>query len=519
MTGTPTLGRRGTEWFEARSIPAETAGRYGIYTARAETYVDDAGEERRRVVPDERGNILVFPFLDGGASVNEKFRKVDAKQFWQRPGGRKTFWNADTLDDPAVEAGAPVIITEGEPDALAAITSGFPFTVSVPDGAPAVPQGKEPGDLDPLDPGAEQTGKFEFLFNNRDRLRRVKRFILAVDSDAPGQRLAAELVRRLSAARCSFVTYPEGCKDLNDVLMRYGAETVALVLNGAKPYPVRGLYRLSDYPDLPALTTYGTGWPTLDQHLRLWLGELMVVTGIPGHGKSSWTMHLLCNLAELHGWRSVVFSAEMPTSPQLRDKLRRIRMRAAIAPNRSAAIADADAWINDSFVFIDADPGGRGEADQDFDLDWIIDRATDAVLRDGVRVLLIDPWNEIEHAKRKDESMTEYIGRSIRALKRFAKAYGVIVIIVAHPTKDVAKEGKSRPVTLYDIDGSAHFYNKPDHGVVIDWPDPGLPISHVRIAKVRFEESGEKGMVKLKFDRWSSRFEMLDHIEAAEGML
>lgn len=79
--------------------------------------------------------------------------------------------------------------------------------------------------------------------------------------------------------------------------------------------------------------------------------------------------------------------------------------------------------IDEVFVFIDADPTGR--TDEEFDLEWILDRATDAVLRCGIKVLLIDPWNEIEHAREKNETMTDYVGRSIRALKRFARLYDV----------------------------------------------------------------------------------------------
>jgi twinkle protein len=132
-------------------------------------------------------------------------------------------------------------------------------------------------------------------------------------------------VRRLSASRCLFVEYPPGTKDLNDVAVLHGKDAVAAVLNAAKPYPVRGLYRLSDYPEREALPTFSTGWWTLDKHVRLFAGEFMVVTGIPGHGKSTWVLNLLCNLALLHCWRAVLFSPEMPTVPHLRDKLRRIR--------------------------------------------------------------------------------------------------------------------------------------------------------------------------------------------------
>jgi twinkle protein len=401
----------------------------------------------------------------------------------------------------------PLTITEGEIDALTVIDCGFPLTVSVPDGAPPVRDGEDPDHVEPPDPAREHTGKFEFIWNNRERLRPIRRFIIATDADLPGRRLAAELVSRLSASRCLFVTYPEGCKDLNEVRTRHGPEAVAAVLSGARPYPVRGLYTLEDYPETESVRTFSTGWPTLDRHLQVFAGEFMVITGIPGRGKSTWLLNLLCNLAELHGWRSAVFSREMPTVPHLRDKLRRIRDRGPIDRLNAARLAELDAFINEYFVFIDADPTGQN--DEDFDLAWLLERVADAVYRHGIKVAVIDPWNEIEHARRRDETMTDYVGRSIREIKRFARLYNIIVIVVTHPTKDVARGGESRPPSLYDIADSAHWFNKPDHGVVIDWPDAARPESTISVAKVRFEESGKIGEVRMRFDELSNRFEML----------
>lgn len=487
-----TLGQHGIAAFERRNISVETAVRFEIYTANRN------GDGV--VVPDHAGNIVVFPFLEHGAVVNEKFR-APGKKFWQRQGGRQTFWNSDALDDPALETGQMALtICEGELDALTAIDCGWPLAVSVPAGAP--PARFDGGAARVVAgshanaPSDDASGNYEYLWNNRDRLKRVRRFILAVDSDAPGRRLAEELVRRLSAARCCFVEYPAPCKDLNDVRMNQGAEAVAAVLNGARPYPVRGLYHLADYPDAGPVPAVSTGWFTLDAHMRLFAGEFMVISGIPGHGKSSFALHLLCNLAQQQGWRSAIFSPEMPTVPHLRDKLRKIVGGAA------------DAFINTYFSFIDADPLGR--EDIDFDLDWLIDKATDAVLRDGIRVFLIDPWNEIEHARRRDETMTEYIGRGIRALKRFARLYQVAVIVVNHPTKDVmGRDGKARPPTLYDCEGSAHWFNKADHGVIIDRPNGATNDAVIRVCKVRFEETGTRGECRMRYDGASCRFETL----------
>ena len=97
----------------------------------------------------------------------------------------------------------------------AAIQSGFPFTVSVPDGAP--PARDEQGNLVAVPEGADDVApehdeKYRYIFNNWPRLEKVKRFILATDGDEPGWRLAQELARRLGRARCAFVTYPQAAR-------------------------------------------------------------------------------------------------------------------------------------------------------------------------------------------------------------------------------------------------------------------------------------------------------------------
>lgn len=482
------LGPIGVEAFEGRSINAETAARLGVYTGTL-------GREGA-VTPDAGGNVVVFPFFENGVAVNEKYRGP-RKKFWQRKGGKRTFWNADVLDDPALAAGhASLVITEGEVDALTAIDCGFPFTVSVPDGAPPP---------DAVHQEDDRTGKFEFVWNNLGRLDRIKRFVIASDNDAPGQALANELVRRLGAARCLFVTYPAGCKDLNEVRMQKGAEGVTAVLNAAQPYPVKDIYRLSEFKDAPPIKTLLTGWETVDTLMSLFTPCLTVVTGVPSHGKSSWLTHLLVNASEMHGWKHAIYSPEMPVVPHLRDKMRRIIGRKALDRMSKKEIADVDAFINEHFFFIEH------QADEDdLTVEWLLQRAEEAVVRFGVRTLTIDPWNEVEHAKRRDETMTEYHARALRMIKRFQVRYDISTFVVAHPTKEVGHGGKVRVPTLYDVDGSSAFFNKPDFGVVIDRPDSSIDESMVHVAKVRFEGTGSKGSVRMRFDRETSRYELLD---------
>ena len=482
----PALGDAGATWLARRGIRPETAERLGIFTG---------SESSGAVLPDPFGKVIVFPFIEHGEVIGEKYR-ARGKRFWQKAGAKKRiFWNADALDHPGLEDGSvPLIITEGEGDCLTAIDCGWPAAVSVPDGAP------QQASSDPAD---DSHGKFAFLWNARDRLKHIKRFILAVDNDEPGKALEAELLRRLSPARCSFVEYPPDCKDLNDIRMKHGAEAVTRCLTNVKPYPVRGLYNLDDYPDVEAPETFSTGWASLDPHLKLWPGELFVISGVPGFGKSSWLLHLSVNLADMYGWRIALASYEIPTVPILRHKLRLIVTGKPASSWEEEDWRSADRFIADRFVFIDDDPSGE-EIGEPMTLEWLIDRAEEAVMRYGVNMLAIDPWNEIEHSRPRTENETEYHNRALRMLRRLAQRRKIVVAIVAHPTKEFVKE--KRAPTLYDISGSSAWINKPDHGIIIDWPDPERHVTEIHINKVRFNWSGRKGKVKLHFDPGTERY-------------
>ncbi len=481
-----TLGPKGAEAFQKRGIEPETAARFNVYTARK--------RPDGTVEPHESGNIIVFPFYEHGVVVNAKFR-APGKKFWQQKDGKSAFWNSDALDDPALADGRlPLVITEGEIDALTAIDCGWPLTVSVPDGAPPVI-----AELKPEEEIDDRLGKFNFMYRNRERQRQVLRFIIAVDSDEPGKRLAEELVRRLGAARCCFVRYPEGCKDLNDVLMKHGADQVRAVLMEAKPYPVRGLYQLNDYPDLPDVQVFSTGFSTLDQHFQLFAPSFTVITGIPGHGKSTFMTQLMINAARIHGWRSAIFTPEMSVVPHMRKQMRSML---------GGDIRDADEWLHDHIIFLDHI--GHEDEDEDLSLKWLLQKAEDAVYRHGVRILVIDPWNEVEHNRTRDETATEYIGRAIRLLKRVSKRYNLALFVLAHPTKEVGVGGKIRVPSLYDVDGSAHWFNKPDVGLVIHRPDCNLPQTAVHINKVRFRGTGKVGKVMLSFNEQTSRYGLLN---------
>ena len=468
-------------FFERRRIDPELVARIGICSVTPQSIGDP--------IPDAIGEVIEFPYIRDGKKVGAKYRAA-GKRFWQRPNSIKSFINSDVLSDPALRKGdVALIITEGEIDMLTAIQCGFPHTVSVPDGAP--PENFQPGDALP-EPGMDT--KFSYVALDWERLKLIQRIIIAVDNDAPGKRLAEELVRRLGRVRCMWVEYPEGCKDLNEVLMNYGPEEVTRVLNTTKSY-FAGVYKWKDRPKEPALIYLGTGWVRMDDLLRVFYPGLMIVTGFANAGKSTWVNQLVAQLALNHGWVTGIASFEMRLDPYVSDTLRTVRLKKPKQDWTPEDYALTEDWINDYFPLI-----SPTDDDDNHDIDWLIEAAFLCVRDHNARVILIDPWNEIEHMRSKNENLGEYIGRALQALKSFAKRHNCLVILVTHPTKAGATK-KSEDLNLYDCADSAHFANKADVGVVVKNMGDQSNLSKIIVCKVKYiPDMGNIGEIVLAYD-------------------
>ncbi len=434
------------------------------------------------------GREILFPYFRDGKVVNVKYRTRD-KKFRQEAGAEKIFYGIDDI-----KGCTEVIAVEGETDKLALEVAGLTNVISVPDGAPS-PTAKS------------YESKFSYIENCVDELKGLKKIILAVDNDAPGKKLEEELTRRLGPERCWRVTWPDGCKDANDVLIKYSEFELIKIVDEAKPVPVTGLFNVNDFSE-ELLTLYdkgqpggeSTGWISMDSHYTVRQGELTIATGIPSHGKSELTDALMVNLAKDCDWRFAVFSPENHPVQTHIAKLIQKYVGKPFSKNYINHMAKeelfiAKEWLQEHFVFI-------SPPDDELTVDHIINKAKAAVMRYGIKGLTIDPWNELDHSRPSNKSETEYISECLTKIRRFARTYRVHVWLIAHPTKlQRGNNGKYPVPNPYDIAGSAHFRNKADNCITV-WRDlldeeRGVEI-HVQ--KIRFREVGKVGMVKLKYD-------------------
>lgn len=459
------------EWIDARGITPALAEKFGIETTR-----------------DGNGFWLTVPYIEAGKVVNHKYRMASEKRHRMDKDAPLTLWNVDALSGPEVLSGAPVIITEGEWDALAAIQSGLHNVVSVPNGAPAN-RTDEP----------ESAKRYEWVYRHIDALDKVKTFILATDGDEPGNNLSSDLIALLGAERCRFVTYPPHCKDLNDVLIHHGHQAVVQVVNGARAVPIQGLYTMDDFPEKGEVTAWPIGIEPLEGMIHIVPGTLTVFTGFANMGKSTVMNSIIANLISVN-IPVVVASFETEVKPILRDCLRMSLMKCSKHDLSERSTKEADELIRENVRIISQQVDEEDEMTLEKFLDW----CRIAVVRDGVKMILLDPWNELEHKRRRDETETDYISRALRAIKRFAKQYDVAFWIVAHPTKPEAGS-KSAP-KLYSISGSANWANKADYGLTYHRPKPDENRAELIVTKVRMGLPGKKGSVLVTYDFRASEF-------------
>lgn len=459
------------KWFSDRGISQDTLIKCKI----------SEGPEYMPQVQKER-NTIQFPYIVDDEVVNVKYRDGQ-KNFKLFKGAELVFFNLDSIKDSE-----SVIITEGEIDAMSFIEAGYPHAVSIPNGA--------------------STGNknLEYLDNCIDKFDHVKKIYIATDDDEPGRSLRDELARRLGVERCYKVMF-NGFKDANE-LLKNNKLALEDCISDASPFPIEGVWTadniVEDIWDLhknglqPGV---GTTMDKFNELLTFVEGYFTMATGVPNHGKSEFVDQIIVDLNILHGWKAAFFSPEnYPLQLHFSKIASRIIGKHFDKLNQSEMEAIISHFDKNFFWVV---------PEVDVTVDSVLDKFAACVKKYGIKMCVIDAWNRLDHQYDNGESETKYISRMLSKIDTFCKRYGVHMIIVAHPTKlKQNPDGKYPVPTLYDISGSAHFYNYTANGISVyrNFQEDGTSTTTVRVQKVKFKHWGSQGEVQFKYDVESGRY-------------
>lgn len=459
-------------WFvEKRGIPASILMEAGITSA--DEFLPQTGKKE---------SCICFNYFEGHTLVNTKYRDMN-KNFKLIAGAELIPYNLNGI------LGQPeCIITEGEIDALSFMTIGRKDVISVPGGA-----------------NRNLTWMDRFMESHFEDKRVI---YLCTDTDRKGIELRNELLRRLGAERCRIIDLALS-KDANELLLvEHGAEALQAALAAAPESPLEGIFTTEDTADgLRILFESGlghgadTGLANFDSSCTFELGRLCVVSGIPGCGKSEFVDELVVRLNLKHHWKAAFFSPEnMPIvyhQQKLVEKLTGRRFSKESLPE-TLFHAAADYMAQNFFSIL---------PEENYTAENILLKARQLVHRKGIRIFVIDPFNRLEHQIPPGMNETQYISSFLDRISNFAQRNRCLVILVAHPRKMNREPGSLKKAVpdLYDINGSAAFYNKCDFGLIVE-RDHENSFTHIRIEKVKFKHLGQKGVATFKYNYLNGRF-------------
>ena len=430
--------------------------------------ITDAVLDRNKIVSSSDDRNIYFPYFKNGDFINYKKRGVDGKFFAQAKDAKPIIYNYD-----GVKGKEKIVICEGEIDSLSWEVAGVNWHTSVNMGAPNV------GDKS-IDK------KLECLTTCYDVFDEALVIYIATDNDDNGRNLQQELIRRFGAEKCRIVDL-RPFKDANEVLVAEGTESLRNRLKEAETPKVEGVFEVDDVIE-SMLDGFENGQergsttyiPQVDNAWTWRSGEVNIWTGYQNEGKSLFLNQLSTIKAYHDGWKFGVFSPEnMPMKDFFNDLVEMYIGKSSDPYYKNNQMTkdeylEAINFVKRHFFLI--------YPKKNFNLDSIFERAKFLVKTKGIRSLIIDPYNTVQHKMGRGEREDLYISRFMSELKRFAVDNKISVNLVAHqvtPQKD--EGGRYYKPDVNRIKGGGTFSDKADNVMFVWRPHRALDFSNTSV--------------------------------------
>lgn len=398
------------------------------------------------VQSDEHGNV-VFHYYDSNDILTSVKYRLGRKhtnednlnhipKCWYQKGADNApiLYNMNRIDPTK-----PLVITEGETDALSVIEAGYKNVVSIPGGCQ----------------------NMQWIEYNWDWLEQFDKIIVWYDSDEPGIKARTDVCYRLGTWRTYYIEINETIdnhqiKDANELLYYKGS--LAVLRHIEKPFeiPVEKVIDLATAEDFDIEKAEGlyTGIKELDDKIyKLVFGTVVVITGKSGEGKSVLANQIAICQPLQQGYDVFVFSGELP-APILRSwvETNMIGREFITMKDNHIRVFDKTAknamntWYSGRVLVYDDNYDTSAKA--------LLNKMEELARKCGTKVFLIDNLMMVD-LECSEEGRNQAEKSFVQDLLMFAKKYNVLVFLVAHPRKI----GNELRVTKEDIAGSSNIVN------------------------------------------------------------
>ena len=420
-----TVKDRAVEYLQKRGISEQTVKKYQI------------------TVRGDSENILVFPFFDEKGELRFiKYRKMDfdkemdRSKEWCEANCMPILYGMNQCTDRK-----RLVITEGKIDSLSLVEAGIKNAVSVPTGA----------------------NGFTWIPHCWDWVNQFEEIVVFGDYENGNITLVDTIQRRFSHKKVLVVWEEDynGCKDANEILQKFGRPSVAFAVEHARMLPVKQIKELADVEavDIEAMEHIKTNIPEVDQLINgMYLGQLILLTGKRGEGKSTFMSQLVAEALEQE-YNTFIYSGELVDFHfkrwlDLQVAGTHLKYQRLANGKETYSISDANinkinSWYRGrAFIYDNSVIDGE-------ELEDLLTVTETAIKQYNVKFICIDNLMTAMEVTARDDlyrAQSVFVGK----LSKLAKAYNVVILLVAHPRK------VSGNISNDDISGSADITNKVD---------------------------------------------------------
>jgi len=433
--------------------------------------------------------VYVYQYFDNGILKHVSYREIKAKGF---KGGCEKNTESILWGMWHVDKTKPLVITEGQPDAMSIWQSGYKNVVSAPSGA----------------------NSLTWINNCYEWLKGIKEIIVFADHDKPGLEFADKITNRLENVK---TIYHETLKDANEVMYKYGPDKVLAMINKAINLVPDGMIDVSrmEYKSLISNCGKGieTGFIEYDRHVEDWKEEEMtVINGRNGEGKTTFISQVIGHCLEKNV-KVFLYSGEMSdfkiqdwlykqlvgNNPKyLRTIKTKYKDKTEILPDIVARIKK---WHEGKLFLFD-----RKVDKYKKDTEKFFELMDLAARRYGIKLFIID--NLMSKLEENADTLYSEQSNFVQKCKEFAVLNKVHVVLLTHPNKvkGELEDAEVGNLDKLDISGSNNIANKADNIIAVErnWGETSQCDAIITSQKDR--ESGEKKVMKFMFSKKTLRF-------------
>ena len=474
------LSKEAIDYMKLRGLNEETLKEWNV------KQTNKFGEER-----------YVFNYYDENKELTfVSYRHIGKAKEHGDKGGCEKNTKAILFGMDKIDKDKPLVITEGQIDAMIVWQSGYKNVVSVPSGS----------------------NNLTWIDHNWDWLQEIKEFIVWADNDEPGLKMAQKIQSKLKNVKVIVADEGEGA-DANVLHFRKGPEAVVKLIEDAINETPNGIIDLARSRYRSKIEVQDdaveSGFREIDAHIKDFkMGELTVVFGRNGEGKTTFISQGIAHSMQ-KGQKVFLYNGELseqktqewiynqvvgPDKAYKRTIDTKYGLYHEIKPDVVKSIKE---WHRDTLYMFDNNYRVEGKKNQEI----LLEVMEQAVRRYDIEIFVID--NLMSVLETNDSNINSDQSKFVQDLLNFATQFNVHVILVAHPNKikTEIKQGETMGnLEKNDISGSNNIANKADNIIAVErfWDIERMYDAVITVLKDR--ETGQRKAIHYLFDPESLRF-------------